>query len=69
MNIRKRGRRLLVLAAVIASGGAAGAEASTVPDPQDLRAANKIAFSISGATAVRPQFERWEPEERLRAER
>ena len=58
MSLWKRSRRVLFLAVVTGGLTAAGAETSTVPEPGDLRAAGKIEFPISSATAVRPEFER-----------
>src|SRR3954453_322411 len=59
MKIRKLCLPVLVPAMMmIGSVAAARAENSTVPEPGDLRAAGKIEFPISSATAVRPEFER-----------
>jgi hypothetical protein len=58
MNVWKRGLWIVALAAVIGSAAAARAETSTAPEPGDLRAVGKIEFPISGAAAVRPEFER-----------
>src|SRR3954462_2362737 len=59
MKIRKLCLPVLVPAMMmIGSVAAARAENSTGPEPGDLRAAGKIEFAISGAAAVRPEFER-----------
>ena len=58
MNIQRSCRRVLFLAAVCASAAAADGASTSEPEPGDLRAAGKIEFPISGAAAVRPEFER-----------
>ena len=58
MNIRKILRHALFVAAVSGSFETSGAQISTVRAPGDLRAAGKVDFPISGAPAVRPEFDR-----------
>src|SRR5947207_6094174 len=58
MRICKDWCRVLFLAALCASAAAADGASTSEPEPGDLRAAGKIEFPISGAAAVRPEFER-----------
>jgi len=58
MRICKDWRRVLFLAAVCGSAVAGDGASTSEPAPGDLRAAGKIEFPISGAAAVRPEFER-----------
>ncbi|MEY2528305.1 MAG: hypothetical protein QOJ05_395, partial [Verrucomicrobiota bacterium] len=57
MNIRGFCWRVLLLAALAGSVALEGAD-SGGPQPGDLRAAGKIEFPISGAGAIKPEFER-----------
>ena len=58
MNIQKILHHALFVAAVSGSCATADAQISTVREPGDLRAAGKVDFPISGARAVRPEFDR-----------